>query len=155
MNIFFPPHQEKVFVIMLIFGVISGVLFDLFRIKRHLLGENSVILFADDLIFSLLTLLLFLFTVFVANNGIFRWYEVLFSLIGFWLYRLTLSKTLIFVSFKVIDLFLLIVKKLLSVAVFPVKLIFSILFVLISPVKQLIIRCIIKQKIIKFSKNFL
>jgi hypothetical protein len=151
MNIFFPPHQEKVFVIMLIFGVISGVLFDLFRVKRHLLGENSVILFADDLIFSLLTLLLFLFTVFVANNGIFRWYEVLFSLIGFWLYRLTLSKTLIFVSFKVIDF----VKKLLGIAAFPVKLIFSILFVLISPVKQLIIRCIIKQKIIKFSKNFL
>ena len=151
MNIFFPPHQEKVFIVMLLFGFGIGILYDLFKIKRRLLSENSIILFIDDLFFSLLSVMLFLFTVFIANNGIFRWYEILFSMIGYMLYRITLSKPLIFFSYKIIDLFLLILKRIFTICVYPTKR----LVLIFSPVKQALLRRTFKHRILKFSKKIL
>ena len=103
MNIFYPPAQEKLFLVMFVFGFVSGVVYDLFRIKRRLFLNNNVFLFFDDLVFSLVIVLSFLFTVFVANNGIFRWFEVFFCIVGYVAYHLTVSKPITFVCFVIID----------------------------------------------------
>ena len=155
MNIFYPPGQGKVFVIMLFFGVAIGFLYDLFKIKRRLFGQNKLILFFDDLIFSLLFVVLFLFTVFVANNGIFRWFEVVFSGIGFALYRITISVPVIFVCYKIIDLFLFILNKLLSVILFPVKRLIVLTVDLLSPLKNMYGRTKKRREIIRYAHKFL
>ena len=149
MNIFFPPHQEKVFVVMLVFGFFIGFLYDVFKIKRRLIGQNKFILFVDDLIFSITSIVLFLLTVFVSNNGIFRWFEIFFWFIGFCLYRMTLSKILILVCYKVIDCTVYILKKLFA---YPIRVIIGLLLVLITPIKNSYVIFKEKRNVMKFTK---
>ena len=110
MDILFGRNQFAVFLSFLVCGVLAGIGFDALKVKRHLFGAPSVVLFIDDLIFMLFCGILLIFDAFAFNNGNFKWYEVPFMLAGFTVYRLTLSRFVLFVFFSVIDL----VKKLLK-----------------------------------------
>ena len=147
MSIFYPPGQEKIFAVMLVFGAVMGVLFDMFKIKRRLLGNSVPVIFLDDLIFSLVSVIAFLFTVFVANNGIFRWFEVFFAALGFCLYRLTLSKFVLIVFYKIIDLFLFAVRRTLQIIFYPVKCLLNLLYVALLPFLYVFIRSLNKKRI--------
>lgn len=122
------------FFVMLVMGVILGMLYDVFRVKRRLFGSNALVLFFDDLIFSMLALTCFLFTVFVVNNGIFRWFEVFFCLVGFCLYSATISKIVIAIFFWVADLLRAVVKKIIFVIFYPIRFAFKSVCSLMKPV---------------------
>lgn len=101
MNIFFPPHQEIVAVISLASGIAIGLLYDLFVIKRMLFSSHTAVLIIDDILFMLLSACIFMCAVFVTNNGIIRWYEIVCTLTGFTIYKYTISKLFIFLCDKV------------------------------------------------------
>lgn len=92
MNIFFHENQQALFFVMTVVGLISGFVFDIFKIKQNVFGKNTFVVLIDDLIFSVITILLFLFSVFIFNNGVFRWFELLFYIVGFYLYRVSVSR---------------------------------------------------------------
>lgn len=92
MNIFFPPHQETVFALMSLVGALLGFIYDAFKFKRILFGKCTLVLFFDDFTFMLISCVIFILSVFILNNGRIRWYEFAFCIIGFSVYRITLSK---------------------------------------------------------------
>lgn len=95
MSIFFPPHQEYVLILMMLTGVVIGVLFDIFEIKRRMSLNSRLVIYFDDILFTFFSAVIFIISVFVFNNGILRWYEFIFCLLGFVLYKLTLSRLLL------------------------------------------------------------
>lgn len=95
MEILFPPNQATAFLNMSIVGFFLAFLYDLFKFKHMLFGVGFITLFIDDFLFWCFSAITFLFSVFILNNGIFRWYELLFCVIGFIFYRFTLSKLVI------------------------------------------------------------
>ena len=103
MAILFGRNQFTAVLAFLVCGVLCGALFDALKVKRHLFGSPGVILFADDLLFMLSSGILLIFCAFAFNDGNFKWYETPCMLTGFGVYRLTLSRPVIWVLFAVID----------------------------------------------------
>ncbi len=103
MAILFGRNPWPVILSFFVCGMIAGVLFDLFKIKRHIFGAPRILLFFDDFIFMLTCGILVIFDAFAFNNGNFKWYEAPFMLFGFTVYRLTLSRLVIFCIFGIID----------------------------------------------------
>ncbi len=109
MNILFTPGQEKVFLYMIFIGAVIGAYYDLFKAKRILVGGLNLSLFAEDLLFSIGSAVIYLFSVFVLNRGIVRWYQFFAMAVGFAVYRFTLSflfiKLVLLLSFIISFLF--------------------------------------------------
>lgn len=121
MSIFYPPDQNRVFLILFLFGFVVGLVYDAFKMKRCLLGCSSLVLFLDDFVFSIVSVIAFLFVVFWSNNGIVRWYEFFFTLLGFYLYLITVSRLLFSSVLNVLNWFLSLLLNALRCLLLPIK----------------------------------
>ena len=111
-------HQGSVLLISMLFGVIVGVIYDAFYLLGMICGvKNSSAKLCEKfnnsptiehinkgkIIFDFIFDLLFFITItplscillFVLNKGIVRWYIVTSAIIGFGVYKSTLSKIII------------------------------------------------------------
>ncbi len=147
MAILFGRNPWPVILSFFVCGMIAGVLFDLFKIKRHIFGAPQILLFFDDFIFMLTCGILVIFDAFAFNNGNFKWYEAPFMLFGFTVYRLTLSRLVIFCIFRVIDF----VKKLLWRLFLPVLRFMRKLFV---KGREVFLKALLRRKLLRFQKSF-
>lgn len=84
--------QYICFLYSLVLGVSLGIVYDLFKLDRLLFKRSKIFLFFSDILFWLISaFLIFTFCV-IFSNGQIRGYIVLGTLLGFVIYRLTLSK---------------------------------------------------------------
>lgn len=143
MNIFFPPNQLEAFVSMTFIGFLLGVIYDSFKIKRELFGTTYLILIIDDFIFSFLFIVVFLFSVFIFNHGIFRWQQIFFCCVGFLIYRMTLSRLIMPFFRRVVLLIKLILKTLLR----PLNLLYKLVC---SYLNDILYKYIVNFRIMKF-----
>ncbi len=117
MDILFGRDQFPVIISFFICGIFSGILFDLFKIKRRIFGANKMILFVDDFIFMLICATAVIFTAYAFNNGNMKWYEVPDMVAGFVVYRKTFSVVFIKICFFLIDK----IKQFIKVIFLPIK----------------------------------
>lgn len=124
MYIFYPEGQYFVFIYSLLFGVILGIIYDIFKVKRIIFSCNNVILFFDDILYFLLSSVLLTIGIFNINNGNIRWYEILPCILGFVLERCTLSllimKIFIIIA-KIIKRIIKLVLKFADFLFFPIR----------------------------------
>lgn len=120
MDILFGKNQIPVLISFFICGILSGILFDLLKIKRRIFGVNKFILFIDDFAFMIFCAILVIFNAYAFNNGNMKWYEIPDMTAGFIIYRKTVSVIFIKVCFYIIDK----TKKLLLILLLPIKKIF-------------------------------
>ena len=84
--------QYICFLYSLVLGVSLGIVYDLFKLDRLLFKRSKIFLFFSDILFWLISaFLIFTFCV-IFSNGQIRGFIVLGTLLGFIIYRLTLSK---------------------------------------------------------------
>lgn len=104
------PRQLELFVYSLIFGVLLGVLYDVFRIFRLIFFKNKVAVIFQDILFWIIAgFSAFLF--FLATNfGHIRIYMLLGMLIGALVYYLTIGRLVFLLVKSVCDT----VKKIIS-----------------------------------------
>ena len=107
MNILFPPHQEYVLLMMLFTGFVIGIIYDIFEFKRRLFPFLNFYIFIDDILFTVISAVIFIISVFVFNNGIVRWYEYFLLAFGFFLYKSTLSHIVLLAFGYIADRFIL------------------------------------------------
>jgi spore cortex biosynthesis protein YabQ len=73
-------------------GIILSVLFDFFRTIRISYKHNNIFVFIEDIVFFLISTFLTFMYLMARCNGEFRTYVISAILIGFFIYRITLSK---------------------------------------------------------------
>lgn len=94
--------QICIFFCSLIFGLVLGIVFGLFRIFDIVTGASLKQVFIEDILYFIIVgVLTFLFML-VVNKGEFRVYIIFGELIGFSLYHFTLGKLAIKVLAKFI-----------------------------------------------------
>lgn len=76
--------------------------YDVFRVTRLVKKPNPFVLFLSDLGFSLIAICSFLLLFFNLSFGKVRVYAVLFSVLGFFLWRLTVSKLAVGLTLKLV-----------------------------------------------------
>ena len=72
--------------------IILSVLFDFFRTIRISYKHNNIFVFIEDIVFFLISTFLTFMFLMARCNGEFRTYVISAILIGFFIYRITLSK---------------------------------------------------------------
>ncbi len=120
-------NQAYVFLVFIINGFLIGILFDIFRILRRSFKTKDIITYIEDILFWILTGLLLLYSIFTFSNGEIRLYMFFGVFIGCILYMLLISQYFIKLNVKIILAIKNIVKKLLSIILFPLKIVFGIL----------------------------
>lgn len=120
-------NQAYIFLVFIINGFLIGILFDIFRILRRSFKTKDIITCIEDILFWILTGLLLLFSIFTFSNGEIRLYMFFGVFIGCILYMILISHYFITLNVKIILIIKNIVKKLLSIILFPLKIVFDIL----------------------------
>lgn len=97
--------QYLCFVYSMCMGGILGLIYDFFKIDRIVFKRKKFIVFFQDIFFWLIAAFIFFSFSVVFSNGQIRAYLLFGCLIGFLIYRLTISKIfiLIIIPFKKIN----------------------------------------------------
>ena len=80
------------FIYFAVSGMISGVIFDLFRCKRKYFNTKNFVVYLEDMLFWIIIGGLALYTSYVACNGQIRVYMLISMVLGSIIYFLTFSK---------------------------------------------------------------
>ncbi|MBQ2917160.1 MAG: spore cortex biosynthesis protein YabQ [Clostridia bacterium] len=97
-------NQAYLFLVFSITGVVIGVLFDFFRILRKTIKTPNIITYIQDISFWILTGLIILYNIWFFNDGEIRIYMFLGIIIGILIYMSTLSKLVIFIFLKILQI---------------------------------------------------
>ena len=120
--------QGYIFLATLYGGIIIGFIYDIYRIFRYFFKPKKVATFFEDLAFWIIIALIALFVLIFSNWGELRGYEFLGFLTGAILYHKLLSKIVITILVKVINIIFKILKHLFNIILSPFKLIANILY---------------------------
>ena len=136
---------SRLWIISLLLGAIFGLIYDGVmqlclsvginpkeRLKKAYDKIVRALIFLRDFLFCILFSFCALILMYNANNGVFRWSVYFFMLLGFFIYRKTLSKIVRkFLSFILIAP-MWIIRKTLHILSIPIRLIFKLLYLTIG-----------------------
>lgn len=115
-------------------------LYDLFRLMRQKGNGQGLLVHIEDAVFWLLACLIMFFSVFFANNGGVRLYELLGAGLGALIYSLTLSKWISLLICRILDFFSFFFKKFLKILLTPLLIMYNIMYRCTKPVLRLLRR---------------
>ncbi len=81
----------QIFLLCCTFGIISGVVFELFYAIRALSNFTYILTFVLDLVAVLFSAFMFVFCVYTYNSGIIRLYLILAFLLGIFVTKISLG----------------------------------------------------------------
>ncbi|MBE5812133.1 MAG: hypothetical protein E7314_00570 [Clostridiales bacterium] len=99
------------FVYFAISGIISGLVFDMFRCKRKCFETPNWLVYIEDLLFWIIIGGIALYTSYIASNGQVRVFMLISMLLGSMIYFLTFSK----ICYKVFETMCRYIKRLIEV----------------------------------------
>ncbi len=97
-------NQLYTFLLFILTGIVIGIVFDIFRIFRRSFKTNDIITYIQDILFWFATGCILLFSIFTFNNGELRGYIFIGIILGLVLHLIVLSKYLINMFLKIINL---------------------------------------------------
>ena len=121
MSTFF-NSQIGIFLIYLIAGVLICLLYDIFRALRKTVKTPDLVTYIEDTIFLILVAIFLIYLIFVLNSGEIRFFMFIAICLGGIVYYFTLSKYFMNISVHILTFVKIIVKKLLSILLIPLKL---------------------------------
>ena len=125
-------NQLTNFGIYALCGFLIGIFFDIFRILRKTFKTSDFITYIEDIIFGIMTGIFLIFMVFVVSSGEIRFYMFFALLLGLTTYMLTISKYFIRLNVTVLKFIKMIIYKILSVILYPIKIVVNLIRKLIS-----------------------
>ena len=116
--------QFNLLFFSLIAGVITGVLFDLYRVFRGMENVNIVLTFIEDTLFWILTGIIVFIFLLSTNHAYMREYVYITIAVGVLLYMALLSKYFIKVQYKVIRTTTKFIRVTFNFLLYPLQLLF-------------------------------
>ena len=93
-------NQVKLIVFGLLSGIITGLLFDIYRLIRGFENPNKVLTVIQDLLFWVLTSIVIFVFLMYTNEGYINFYVYVCLIIGAYLYLKLLSRVFIKLQYK-------------------------------------------------------
>jgi spore cortex biosynthesis protein YabQ len=93
-------NQVKLIIFGLLSGIITGVLFDIYRLIRGFENPNKILTIIQDLLFWTLTSIVVFIFLMYTNEGYINFYVYVCLIIGVYLYLKVFSRVFIKVQYK-------------------------------------------------------
>lgn len=106
-------------------GIITGILFDIYRVIRGLELPNKILGFIEDLLFWILTAIVIFIFLLYSNSAIMGIYVYLFITFGVYVYIRLLSKKLIYIEFRLLTFFTRITRIIFNLIIYPLRILFN------------------------------
>ena len=90
-------EQSRNFCLFFIIGLFIGFIFDLFRGFRKSFKTSNIVVDIQDVLFLLISGVLFFRSVVIFNSGDIRFYLVLSTFLGILIYSLTISESCVII----------------------------------------------------------
>lgn len=113
--------QEQTFILFFILGVIISIIFDFFRALRKNFKTSDKMTLLQDIIFTVFSGLLIIYSIIKLNGGEVRFYLFLGISFGIIIYSLTIEKMCVII----LNIFVKICKKILEIPYFCYKIILN------------------------------
>lgn len=117
-------RQFNIIIYSLLAGVITGVLFDLYRVFRGFECPNKIITFIEDTLFWVFTSIVVFIFLLITNYAYIRAYVYAAIGAGVFLYMIILSRTFIKVQYKFFRGIAKIFRVIFNFLFYPVKIVF-------------------------------
>ena len=164
-------EQVYVFLYAIIGGAIASFFYDIIRIKRRAVKTGVLLVGLEDVIYWFAAAVFLFVTVYISNSGEMRGYILIGNLIGVMLYESLLSKIVIDLSVRFINITKRVIVFIAKILSYPFRMIYRILkplFLLIANIISGIskfvketsgkanarVNCFAKKKISNIKKKF-
>ena len=84
--------QGKMFLMMLYFGIVCGILLTIKNMICNLLKQNKIVIIASDILFCLVSTFVFVFAKIAFCYGQFRIFELIAFVLGITIQQISLNK---------------------------------------------------------------
>ncbi|OMH21114.1 spore cortex biosynthesis protein YabQ [Clostridium pasteurianum] len=118
-------NQFNLLFYSFISGIITGILFDIYRVIRGLELPNKILGFIEDLLFWILSAIIIFIFLLYSNNAIMGIYVYLFISLGVYVYIRLLSKKLIYIEFRILTFFTKIIRITFNLIIYPIRILFN------------------------------
>lgn len=112
-------EQARNFCLFFIIGLFIGFIFDFFRASRKVFKLKNIFIDLQDVLFLVISGVLYFRSIIVFNSGDLRFYIVFSSFVGIIIYALTLSESCVIMFSVIFRLIQLIFKLVLKVLILP------------------------------------
>lgn len=129
--------QLHSFFIFILVGFLIGILFDIFRISRKTFKTSNIVTNIEDVLFWILSGLLFIFSLFKFNNGNIRVYTLVGLIIGISIYMLIFSKIVINTLVKIVTIIKKIISYFIKILLCPINFLVKILKNMTNKIKNM------------------
>lgn len=129
--------QLHSFFIFILVGFLIGILFDIFRISRRTFKTSNIVTNIEDVLFWILSGLLFIFSLFKFNNGNIRVYILVGLIIGISIYMLIFSKIVINTLVKIVTIIKRIISYFIKILLCPINFLVKILKNMTNKIKNM------------------
>lgn len=116
-------NQLRLIAFSLLAGMMTGVLFDMYRLIRGFRNPNKILTAIQDLLFWTLTSIVIFIFLMYTNEGYINFYVYLCLALGVYLYLKLLSKVFINGQYKLIKFNGKVVRVIINTVLYPVDLI--------------------------------
>ena len=114
-------QQTIVFLMCVLTGMVSGIVWDTLNISAKKLRFNKGAFFVQDIFIWGIILAFFFSVLYRINGAVLRWYVFLGAFLGVMLYIFTIRKTTINTAAFLINLVSRIIVKIIKVLLFPIR----------------------------------
>ncbi len=123
MTILSISEQSTLFLSTVVLGVITGFLYDVFRILRRTFKHPDFLTHIEDFLYWVIVTLVIFYFLLNKNYGEIRFYSIFGEFLGMGLYFLTISKFVMLVSMTVVNFLKQVIFTLIKLIWFPIGLI--------------------------------
>lgn len=116
--------QSNLLLFSMLAGVLTGMLFDLYRVLRGFENPNKILTFIEDTLFWILTSIIVFIFLLKTNYAYMREYVYITIALGILIYISVLSKSFIKVEYKVIGIIIKFTRIIFNYVFYPINLLY-------------------------------
>ena len=113
--------EFQILLVCILSGILTGILYDVFRIMRKGRKNSAAVVFIQDILFWTIDAFLVFYGLYITCGGDLRWYDAPLILLGFVIYHFTVSRLFVKTGFFVLRISLNVTSGVLRVLLFPLR----------------------------------
>ncbi len=119
-------NEVNVFLLCILIGLLSGVIYDVFKIIRKSFKHKYFIIQIEDIMYWIIVTFMSFLILLHKNNGDIRMYGIIGWFIGYVINETLISKWTVKTGVKVVNYIIVFIKQFVKITIFPIRVLLKI-----------------------------
>jgi len=133
-------NQAYIFILSVFGGMLLVFIYDIFRIKRKAFKTNNLVTYLEDILYWIIAAGVMFGIVYFSNDGEIRGFLFLGIFLGAVIYMLLLSKVIMTIALKCIEILGKVFRIIWKIAIYPFNILFKIILIPAKFIKKIVLK---------------